>query len=76
MYSLQKGSRNMWNPFKSYKIEAIPDTTDIDSKVHVPNGTEQAQLRSLKARTEITMLYETIAEKALNNMRGENHATS
>lgn len=67
----------MWNPFRSVKLEAVlpstdtkpavgPETTDPVYKAEV----ERAQLRSLLARTQISMLHETLATRALCQIRG------
>lgn len=67
----------MWNPFKSVKLEPVlpakdvkaatgPETTDPAYVAEV----ERSKLRSLLARTQITMIHETLAERSLLHMRG------
>ena len=67
----------MWNPFRKVRMEPVvpsndvkpaigPETTDPVYKAEV----EQAQLRSLLARTQISMIHEHLAEKALYQLRG------
>lgn len=67
----------MWNPFRKVKMEPVlpssdvkpaigPETIDPVYKAEV----EQAQLRSLLARTQISMIHERLAENALYQLRG------
>lgn len=70
-----------WNPFRKYKLEPkIPSEPMINISMvinpTIKSETEQYQLRSLKARTEITMTYERVAEEALNKYKGRKHAQS
>lgn len=67
----------MWNPFRSVKLEPVlpatdtkpaqgPETTDPVYMAEV----ERAKLRSLLARTQISMIHETLATRALCHIRG------
>lgn len=67
----------MWNPFRSVKLSPVvpatdvkpaqgPETTDPVYKAEV----DRAQMRSLLARTQISMIHETLATRALCNIRG------
>ena len=67
----------MWNPFRSVKLQPVipssdvkpapgPETTDPVYKAEV----ERAQLRSLLAKTQISMIHEALAERALCHIRG------
>ena len=67
----------MWNPFRNVKLEPVipskdvkpasgPETTDPVYMAEV----ERAKLRSLLARTQISMIHETLATRALCNIRG------
>ena len=67
----------MWNPFRNVKLEPVipskdvkpasgPETTDPVYMAEV----ERAKLRSLLARTQISMIHETLATKALCHIRG------
>ena len=67
----------MWNPFRSVKLKPIvpssniqpavgPETTDPEYR----NQVETAQLRSLSARTQISMIHEHLASQALVHIRG------
>ena len=67
----------MWNPFRSVKLEPVvpaqevkaalgPETTDPAYVAEV----ERSKMRSLLARTQITMIHETLAERSLFHMRG------
>ena len=69
----------MWNPFKIIKLKPVipskdvkpasgPETTDPVYMAEV----ERAQLRSLLARTQITMIHEQLAQSALCHIRGGN----
>ena len=69
----------MWNPFRSVKLQPVipssdvkpapgPETTDPVHKAEV----ERAQLRSLLARTQISIIHEALAERALSHIRGGN----
>ena len=69
----------MWNPFKRVQLEPIlpaentqpasgPETTDPVYMAEV----ERAKLRSLLARTQISMIHETLATRALCHIRGGN----
>lgn len=70
----------MWNPFKSVKLKPVTvnhsDTIKNNPDIKLSPDVEKAQLRSLKAKTEITMIYEQLARKALLSMKGQNHASS
>lgn len=67
----------MWNPFRNVKLEPVipskdvkpasgPETTDPVYMAEV----ERAKLRSLLARTQISMIHETLAIRALCHIRG------
>ena len=67
----------MWNPFHSVKLEPVvpakevkpavgPETTDPAYVAEV----ERSKMRSLLARTQISMIHETLAERSLCHMRG------
>lgn len=67
----------MWNPFRNVKLEPVipskdvkpasgPETTDPVYMAEV----ERAKLRSLLARTQISMIHETLATRALCHIRG------
>lgn len=67
----------MWNPFRSVRLEPVlsatdtkpaadPETLDPVYKAEV----ERAQLRSLLARTQISMIHESLATRALCHIRG------
>ena len=67
----------MWNPFRSVKLEPVvpakevkpavgPETTDPAYVAEV----ERSKMRSLLARTQISMIHETLAERSLFHMRG------
>lgn len=69
----------MWNPFRSVKLEPVvpakevkpavgPETTDPAYVAEV----ERSKMRSLLARTQISMIHETLAERSLCHMRGRN----
>ena len=69
----------MWNPFKIIKLKPVipskdvkpasgPETTDPVYMAEVEN----AQLRSLLARKQITMIHEQLAQSALCHIRGGN----
>ena len=69
----------MWNQFKIIKLKPVipskdvkpasgPETTDPVYMAEV----ERAQLRSLLARTQITMIHEQLAQSALCHIRGRN----
>jgi hypothetical protein len=66
----------MWHPFKKVILEPITENNiDVPQPiVTLPTEVEKAQLRSLKARTEITMIYERMAENALVKLKGNKHA--
>ncbi len=66
----------MWNPFKKITLEPINKTNNNHCAIQLSEDTEKAQLRSLKARIEITMLYEQLAEKALIGIKGDGHAAN
>lgn len=65
----------MWNPFRSPKLAPV-----ISQEKTIPaKGSEtpeyraaldKAQLRSLLARTQINMIQENLASRALSQMRG------
>ena len=67
----------MWNPFRNVKLEPVipskdvkpasgPETTDPVYMAEVG----RAKLRSLLARTQISMIHETLATRALCHIRG------
>ena len=67
----------MWNPFRRVTLEPViparevkpalgPETIDPAYVAEV----DRAQLRSLLARTQITMIHETLATRALSQIRG------
>lgn len=69
----------MWNPFRSVKLEPVvpakevkpavgPETTDPAYVAEV----ERSKMRSLLARTQISMIHETLAERSLCHMRDGN----
>lgn len=67
----------MWNPFRSVKLQPVLPSTDVKPAVGTEttdpvykSEVERAQLRSLLARTQISMLHETLATKALCQIRG------
>jgi hypothetical protein len=70
----------MWHPFKKVTLEAvIKNTSEVTSspvEINIPEEVETAQLRSLKARTEISMIYERMAEGALAKLKGTTHAAN
>lgn len=67
----------MWNPFRSVKLQPVIPSTDTQPAIG-PETTDPAyvaemerfKLRSLLARTQITMVHETLAERSLLHMRG------
>lgn len=69
----------MWHPFKKFHLDrsklvnSTNDTYEINPEIK--KETEIAQLRSLKARTEIKMIYENLSEQALNKIKGQRHAS-
>lgn len=67
----------MWNPFRSVKLQPVLPSTDVKPAVGTETTdpvykaeVERAQLRSLLARTQISMLHETLVTKALCQIRG------
>lgn len=69
----------MWNPFRSVKLQPVvpstnvepasgPETTDPVYKAEV----DRAKQRSLLARTQISIIHEALAERALSHIRGGN----
>lgn len=67
----------MWNPFQRVKLTAVipkkdikpavgPETIDPVYRAEI----EKAQSRSLLARSQIALIHETLAQKALDHMRG------
>ena len=69
----------MWNPFRRVRLEPVipskdvkpasgPETTDPVYMAEV----ERAKLRSLLARTQISMIHEQLAQSALCHIRGGN----
>ena len=70
----------MWHPFKRVTLEAVTkNESDISvpaQKIKLSDEIQTAQLRSLKARTEISMIYERMAESALANLKGNTRATN
>ena len=69
----------MWNPFRKVHLEPkvltgiTIDTYEINPEIQ--KETEIAQLRSLKARIEIKMIYERLSEEALSKIKGHRHAS-
>lgn len=69
----------MWNPFRSVKLAAVVPAKD-DEKPEFASivddqyreQIEQAQLRSLLARTQIGMIHENLARRSFNQLRGGN----
>lgn len=67
----------MWNPFRSVKLEPVVPAQNVEAAIG-PEKTdpayvaevERSKLRSLLARTQITMIHETLAERSLSHMRG------
>ena len=70
----------MWHPFKKVTLTNVTqnskDVTLPEASIKISDETEKAQLRSLKARTEISMIYERMAENALAKLKGSSHATN
>ena len=67
----------MWNPFRSVKLEPVLPSTDTKPAVGTETTdpvykaeVERAQLRSLLARTQISMIHESLATQALCHIRG------
>ena len=67
----------MWNPFRSVKLKPVLPVTDVKPAVGPETEdpvyraeVERAQLRSLLARTQISMIHETLATRALCHIRG------
>lgn len=67
----------MWNPFRTVKLEAVIPSADTKPAVGTETtdpvymaDIERSRLRSLLARTQITMMHETLAAKALCQYRG------
>lgn len=69
----------MWNPFRRVDLKPVisqseikpavgPETEDADYRGEL----ETLKLRSLLAKTQITMIHEQLASSALCHMRGEN----
>lgn len=69
----------MWHPFRKIRLEPKHIERSSDSQLYVnpdiQKETEIAQLRSLKARTEIKMIYERLSEEALSKIKGHRHAS-
>ena len=67
----------MWNPFRSVKLEPVVPSQEVKAAIG-PEKTdpayvaevERSKMRSLLARTQITMIHETLAERSLFHMRG------
>lgn len=70
----------MWHPFKKVTLEAVtknePKVTIPEPDIEISEELEKAQLRSLKARTEISMIYERMAENALQKLKGSTRAAN
>lgn len=70
----------MWHPFKKVTLEAVrknePKATIPEPDIEISEELEKAQLRSLKARTEISMIYERMAENALQKLKGSTRAAN
>lgn len=67
----------MWNPFKSVKLEPVLPNQDVKASIGRETldpayvaEVERSKLRSLLARTQISMIHETLAERSLIHMRG------
>ena len=67
----------MWNLFRSVKLEPVVPSQEVKAAIG-PEMTdpayvaevERSKMRSLLARTQITMIHETLAERSLFHMRG------
>lgn len=66
--------KNMWHPFKKVRLEPVKISSDESSQLNINpvlnKEIEKAQLRSLKARTEITMIYDRLSEGAVSKLKG------
>ncbi len=62
----------MWNPFNKVSLQDISQPIDLKPSYNerVYNETIIAQRRSLAARKGIAMIYEDLAAKAVNEIRG------
>ena len=67
----------LWNPFRKVRMAPVVPSSDVKPAIG-PETTdpvymaevEQAQLRSLLARTQISMIHESLAERALRQIQG------
>lgn len=67
----------MWNPFSRVTLAAVTPSQDVKpadgpekSDPFFKAQMEQAQLRTLLAHTEITMIHDALASRALHHLRG------
>jgi hypothetical protein len=65
----------VWNPFRGPKLAAVvidDETTPAESAENPAyrDELEKVQMRSLLARTQITMIQESLANRALAQLRG------
>ena len=67
----------MWNPFRSVKLEPVVPAQEVKAAIGSETTdpayvaeVERSKMRSLLARTQITMIHETLAERSLFHMRG------
>ncbi len=61
----------MWNPFRRYTIqpqESAIVAEELDNVIKPE--TERALLQSLRARNEVTSIYERLSGEALHDLRG------
>lgn len=70
---------NLWHPFKKVSLEAVPkeeiNIKSVSDNLNISDDIDRAQLRSLKARTEITMIYERLADNAIQNLKAKEHVS-
>lgn len=68
-----------WNPFARVELAPVIPAADEDVTPAIGSETtddqyrnelEGVQLRSLLARTQITMIHESLAVRSLNQLRG------
>lgn len=65
----------MWNPFRGPKLTAVVASNDVEAakgseSAEYREALEKAQMRSLLARTQISMIHESLADRALAQMKG------
>lgn len=65
----------MWNPFRGPKLTPVLASDEVEAakgseSAEYRVALEQAQMRSLLARTQITMIHENLAGRALAQMKG------